>query len=63
MNTYRVEEVKRRINTPSSHHLTLTSIAFESGFNSKATFNRVFKQQTGLTPLQYVKKIRSQCAQ
>ena len=29
------------------------SIALEAGFSSKATFNRVFKRSTGMTPSQY----------
>ena len=31
----------------------LLEIALACGFRSKATFNRIFKQQTGLTPTQY----------
>ena len=34
----------------------MLSIALDSGFNSKATFNRVFKQMTRLTPSQYRKQ-------
>lgn len=33
--------------------LPLLTIALDSGFNSKATFNRVFKDQSGSTPSQY----------
>jgi AraC-like DNA-binding protein len=31
-------------------------ILYETGFNSKATFNRVFKKVTGLSPTEYKKK-------
>jgi AraC-like DNA-binding protein len=54
VNEYRVEEVKRRLFEPSMKHLTITGIAFECGFNSQATFQRAFKQATGLTPKEYV---------
>ena len=50
VNGYRVAEVKRRLATPDAQRLTLLGIAFESGFNSKTTFNRIFKQFTGVAP-------------
>jgi AraC-like DNA-binding protein len=53
VNTYRVEEVKRKLNLPDYQHLSLLGVAFESGFNSKATFNRAFKKLTGNAPSQY----------
>lgn len=55
INDYRVEEVKRRMGDPVFSHLTILAIAFESGFNSKTSFNRIFKQMTGMTPTQYQK--------
>jgi AraC-like DNA-binding protein len=33
--------------------MTITDVAFRSGFNSLQTFNRVFKQMTGFTPRDY----------
>jgi AraC-like DNA-binding protein len=53
VNTYRVEEFKRLIAIPKNQHLTLLSVAFECGFNSKSSFNRYFKKATGQTPSQY----------
>ncbi|AII53054.1 helix-turn-helix domain-containing protein [Hymenobacter sp. APR13] len=50
VNGYRVAEVKRRLATSDARRLTLLGIAFESGFNSKTTFNRIFKQFTGTAP-------------
>lgn len=35
---------------------TLLELAMNAGFNSKATFNRVFRDITGMTPSQYRKK-------
>lgn len=60
INYYRVEEFKARCLDPQYKLLTIISIAFDSGFNSKATFNRVFKKSVGLTPGEYVKKMQQQ---
>jgi AraC-like DNA-binding protein len=50
VNEYRVETFKRKAAAPDSKHLTLLAIAFDCGFNSKATFNRAFKKVTDLSP-------------
>ena len=57
INEYRVEHVKALINDPKYDHLSLLGVAYESGFNTKSAFNRVFKKMTGQTPSEY-KKIR-----
>ncbi|GAB4008023.1 hypothetical protein GCM10028808_13180 [Spirosoma migulaei] len=54
INEYRVAEVKQRLTNPAYEHLTLTGIAFDCGFNSQATFQRTFKQLTGISPGEYV---------
>ena len=36
---------------------TLLGIAFDCGFNSKATFNRAFKKSTDLSPKDYLKNV------
>lgn len=53
INLYRVEEVKRKIQDPKYKDYSLLGIAYESGFNSKSAFNRVFKNITGTTPSNY----------
>jgi AraC-like DNA-binding protein len=57
INSYRVKEVRARIDVQQHKKVTLLGIALDSGFNSKATFNRAFKKQTGKTPLEYVKDL------
>jgi AraC-like DNA-binding protein len=47
--------VKNKIEDPKYDHLTLLAIAFECGFNSKSSFNNIFKQYTGYTPSEYKK--------
>ncbi|MFD1468926.1 helix-turn-helix domain-containing protein [Hymenobacter caeli] len=50
VNGLRVAEVQRRLAHPDARRLTLLGIALESGFNSKTTFNRIFKQFAGVAP-------------
>lgn len=57
VNHYRVEEVKQRMSAPDNKHLTLSGIAFECGFNSQSTFQRVFKQLTKFSPKVYYSKL------
>lgn len=57
VNHYRIEEFKIRVRDPKNKALTLISIAFDCGFNSKATFNRVFKQVTGVTPSSFTSEV------
>ncbi len=59
INEYRVNAVIKKIGNNSDSNLTFLAIAFDCGFNSKTTFNRVFKRQTGLTPLQYRNNIQN----
>ena len=56
INRYRVEEMKKRLLDSAYDHLSIMAIAFDSGFNSKATFNRIFKQYTGQSPSQFKKE-------
>jgi len=53
INTLRVEEFKKRLQHDKNQNRLLIDIAYEVGFNSKATFNRVFKNKTTLTPSEY----------
>ncbi|MBN1532046.1 MAG: helix-turn-helix transcriptional regulator [Spirochaetes bacterium] len=53
INGYRVEEVKRRLANPDYSDRSILSIAYDAGFNSKSTFNTVFKNVTGKTPKEY----------
>ncbi|MBN2080322.1 MAG: helix-turn-helix transcriptional regulator [Spirochaetes bacterium] len=53
VNGYRVDEAKRKLADPDYRDHTILSIAFGSGFNSKTTFNHMFKKFTGKTPREY----------
>ena len=54
INQYRVNAVINRIALPQFKNQTLLAIAYESGFNSKATFNRAFKKFTGKNPKDFL---------
>lgn len=60
INAYRVEEAKRLLTDPAKRHYTVLAVAFEAGFNSKTTFNKVFKNVTGRTPTEYLMERRGE---
>ena len=53
VNYYRVEELKKQLQE-NKQKFSILGLAFESGFNSKSTANRIFKNYTGKTPSQYI---------
>ncbi|MGY6647588.1 helix-turn-helix domain-containing protein [Wenyingzhuangia sp. IMCC45574] len=57
VNQKRIDDVKEKIASPTYKDQTLIEIAHECGFQSKASFNRIFKKETGLSPTQYKKKV------
>lgn len=59
INEHRVNEFKRILVNPKYKNYDLVGLANESGFKSKATFYRVFKEIEGLTPNQYKKTLQN----
>lgn len=53
INMHRVEEVKRRLLDPALKHLSILAIAEDVGFNSKSSFNAVFKKYANVTPSEF----------
>ena len=58
VNTYRLECFKEKAQNPDNQSFTLLGLAFDSGFNSKSTFNTFFKKRTGMTPRSWLKQQR-----
>jgi AraC-like DNA-binding protein len=56
VNSYRVAKAKQLLVNEDKKHLTIEAIGHEAGFNSKSTFNLVFKKNTGETPSSFLKK-------
>lgn len=58
VNGYRIDEFKQRLERTAASG-TILEAAFESGFNSKSTFNAAFKEAEGVTPSQYLKALKA----
>ena len=59
INRFRITAVKEMLQKGEHRKQTLLAIAYECGFNSKATFNRAFKKETGLSPREYLSRLNN----
>ncbi|QLG45756.1 AraC family transcriptional regulator [Costertonia aggregata] len=57
INSYKVLEAQKLMRSKSHKDSKLLAIAFDSGFKSKTSFNRIFKNHTGKTPSEYRKNL------
>ena len=55
VNHYRVEAIKTKLQQETANNLTIAGVAMECGFNSQATFQRTFKDLTGMSPSEFRK--------
>jgi len=55
VNRYRVQRVKELLSNGQNDHMSILGIAFESGFNSKTSFNTAFKKISSQTPSEFKK--------
>lgn len=55
---FRIEEFKRRVIAGDIKRYTVESLAEQCGFNSRASFFRIFKKKVGMTPNEFVKKVK-----
>ena len=60
VNEYRLEKVKKDLADPQKQNLKVLAIAFDAGFNSKSSFNALFKKRTNLTPSEYRRQLPRQ---
>jgi len=56
VNNYRVEAFKKKVTKANLSLLTIIGVAQECGFSSQSTFQRIFKQTTGMSPSEYLKQ-------
>ncbi len=59
VNSYRVREAQALMNNAEYQDAKIIAIAFDAGFKSKTSFNRVFKKHTGTTPSEYRASLNS----
>lgn len=57
INEYRVEEFIKCLKNDQNNQFTLLGIAIDVGFNSKSSFNAIFKKFKGLTPTEFKKNL------
>jgi AraC-like DNA-binding protein len=55
INSFRIEKAKELLADKSKEDYNVMEIGYEVGFNSKATFNRVFSKFTNISPTEYRK--------
>jgi AraC-like DNA-binding protein len=53
VNDYRLREVAARLSDPALHRRPILTLALEAGFGSIGPFNRVFREQHGMTPSEF----------
>lgn len=56
INRYRVRKAKELLKNPAYDRFNILVIGYESGFNSKTSFNTTFKKMTDYTPSEYRRK-------
>ena len=57
INSYRIDLVKEMLDNDYQNKYTMRYIYTTSGFRHQSTFNKVFKQISGVTPSEYIKKL------
>lgn len=57
VNDYRLRDFQKLLADPGKKHFTILALGMESGFNSKASINRIFKKQLGETPREYQQRM------
>ncbi len=60
INEFRVAEVIKKMHNPAYDRITLLGNAYDSGFNSKSTFNLIFKKITGKAPAEYKSDLKKE---
>jgi AraC-like DNA-binding protein len=57
INRYRIDHMRRLMESPDSGRYTLEGLAYQSGFSSRSTFYRAFQKSTGQMPSAFLKDL------
>ncbi|TRY30094.1 AraC family transcriptional regulator [Aliiglaciecola sp. M165] len=60
VNQYRISDAIEQLREKSKHHKTIQRVFEEAGFNSKTTFNTLFKKSTGKTPSEFRESVKEE---
>jgi len=56
INRYRIEEAAKLLTNPVDKKITVLEVLYQVGFNSKSSFNALFKKYIGITPTEFRRK-------
>jgi len=59
INNYRIKHISEHFDHSGWDQMTLEGIASEAGFNSRTTFFNAIKKSTGLSPSEFINKIKN----
>lgn len=58
VNARRIDEFKRLAGGPDADRYTLSALSAKAGFSSRTSFFRYFKKAEGITPAEYVERLK-----
>lgn len=58
INSHRIDYAKSLLSNPRDPKETIMEVMYDVGFNSKSSFNTIFKQKTGKTPSEYKRSFK-----
>ncbi|MDE6541673.1 MAG: helix-turn-helix domain-containing protein, partial [Muribaculaceae bacterium] len=59
VNRRRVDEFKRLAAQPDASRFTLSALSAKAGFSSRTSFFRYFKKAEGITPAEYIERLKN----
>lgn len=59
INKLRIEEAQQIFKNNYHNNINVIDVAYDVGFNNKVTFNKAFKEQTKLTPTNYINNLHT----